>query len=210
MPYPNVFWETLFVQDWNIIVWGRSFIANHINSWWHNTDNLDLIEVYSGRMLIFAMCDIELQICFHYHCHCHFHFKVIPLNAIHIIIIVADSHQAKEAGYCNWGFLDDSLLPLGFGIAFHQGSQFKRHFDAAYVYWIVDILVHLEIPTFLLPNNNGLLRAWPSYNPRQYRCTLWKRVKYDPMSHCAILFLVAIGFHEPGPSAYADFLIIKP
>ena len=49
------------------------------------------------------------------------------------LFTVVDSRQAKEAGYCNWGLLDDSLLPLGFGIAFHEGSPFKRHIDAAYV-----------------------------------------------------------------------------
>ena len=34
-------------------------------------------------------------------------------------------------GHCNWGLLLDTFLPLGFGVAFYQGTPYKEHFDQA-------------------------------------------------------------------------------
>ena len=36
---------------------------------------------------------------------------------------------ARETGLCNWGMLQERYMPLGYGIAFPQGSQYKEYFD---------------------------------------------------------------------------------
>ena len=36
---------------------------------------------------------------------------------------------ARQEEVCDWGMLDDTFLPLGFGIAFYQGSPYKPHID---------------------------------------------------------------------------------
>ena len=41
--------------------------------------------------------------------------------------------KARRRGpaYCNWGMLKDTFLPLGYGMAFQQGSAYKSYFDRA-------------------------------------------------------------------------------
>ena len=41
--------------------------------------------------------------------------------------------RALSTEQCNWGMLDDTFMPLGFGIAFPQGSPFKPYIDRAWV-----------------------------------------------------------------------------
>ena len=39
--------------------------------------------------------------------------------------------SARATGFCNWGMLKDRYMPLGYGIAFPQGSPYKEYFDTA-------------------------------------------------------------------------------
>ena len=38
---------------------------------------------------------------------------------------------SKASGFCNWGMLQDTLLPSGYGFAFSQGSPYKPFVDNA-------------------------------------------------------------------------------
>ena len=37
--------------------------------------------------------------------------------------------NAQQSGQCNWAMLEQTYLPLGFGVAFQQGSPFKTFID---------------------------------------------------------------------------------
>ena len=49
------------------------------------------------------------------------HVVFSDYSALHII--------ARSTGLCNWGILDDRYLPSGFGVAFVQGSPYKKFID---------------------------------------------------------------------------------
>ena len=36
---------------------------------------------------------------------------------------------ARDTGLCNWGLLEERYLPLGFGVAFVEGSPYKKFID---------------------------------------------------------------------------------
>ena len=36
---------------------------------------------------------------------------------------------ARSTGLCNWGMLEDRFMPLGFGVAFVQGSPYRKFID---------------------------------------------------------------------------------
>ena len=37
--------------------------------------------------------------------------------------------KARLTGLCSWGMLSERYLPLGFGVAFVQGSPYKKYID---------------------------------------------------------------------------------
>ena len=47
--------------------------------------------------------------------------------------------RRRKPKFCNWGMLKDRFLPLGYGMAFQQGSPYKPYFDKAWVVFKHDI-----------------------------------------------------------------------
>ena len=52
---------------------------------------------------------------------------------------------------CNWGMMEQTFLPLGFGIAFQQRTPYKPHFDKVYVCSSYPLLhaIYLSAPSNL-------------------------------------------------------------
>ena len=57
--------------------------------------------------------------------------KTLAAGSLHVIMGDYTDLQTRaiESGYCNWGMLEDTFLPSGFGMAFYKGTPFKDAID---------------------------------------------------------------------------------